>query len=159
VIGPLDVVEIRVWNNPSLSGAVAVEADGTISLPLIGEIKADGLTVRQLKETLTERFKDLMNNPDVNVQMGRVNSKRIFIYGGVLRGGEFPLLRDTTVMDALSNVGGFKDFANTKKITVQRVLPSGEVKKFNFNYKDVSRGKNMDQNILLRNGDRIFVPE
>jgi polysaccharide biosynthesis/export protein len=153
VIGSLDVLYIRVWNNPNLSGPVDVRPDGMMSLPLIGEVKADGLTPEQLKTTLKTRLNDFLNSPEVDVQVTKVNSKRYFINGEVLRTGPFPLVEATTVLDALSNAGGFKDFANTKKIYILR----GK-EKFNFNYKDVSKGKNMEQNILLQNGDRIFVP-
>ena len=154
IIGPLDVLVVKVWNNPNLSGPVDVQPDGMLSMPLIGEVKADGLTSRQLKETLTERLTAFLNTPEVDVQVAKVNSKRYFVYGGVLRAGEFPLVQATTVMDALSIVGGFRDFANPRKIYVLR-----GTQKFNFNYKDVSKGKNMEQNIRLKNGDRIFVPE
>jgi len=153
VIGPLDVLIIKVWNQANLSGPFDVGPDGMISLPLIGQVKADGLTTRQLEEVLTQRLKEFLNTPEVNVQVARVNSKRYFVYGEVGRPGEFPLVQETTVMDALSNVGGFRDFANTKKIYVLR-----GTQKFNFNYKEVSKGKNLEQNILLQNGDRIFVP-
>jgi polysaccharide export outer membrane protein len=153
VIGPLDVLIIKVWNQANLSGPFDVGPDGMISLPLIGQVKADGLTTRQLEEVLTQRLKEFLNSPEVNAQVGKVNSKRFFVYGEVGRPGEFPLVQETTVMDALSNVGGFRDFANTKKIYVLR-----GTQKFNFNYKDVSKGKNLEQNVLLQNGDRIFVP-
>jgi polysaccharide export outer membrane protein len=85
--------------------------------------------------------------------VARVNSKRYFIFGEVGRGGEFPLIADTTVLEALSNTGGFREFANPKKIYVLR-----GTKKLKFNYKDVSQGKHMEQNIFLENGDKIFVP-
>jgi polysaccharide biosynthesis/export protein len=160
VIGPMDVLVVTVWNNANLSGPKDVGPDGMISMPLIGEVKADGLTQKQLQDAIAERLKEakFLNTPEVNVQVARVNSKRYFVYGEVGRTGEFPLIQETTVMDALSNVGGFRDFANPKKIYIQRVLPSGESKKFNFNYKDVSQGKHLEQNIVLENGDRIFVP-
>jgi polysaccharide export outer membrane protein len=157
VIGPLDVLTIKVWNQPNLSGALSVGPDGMLSMQLIGEVKADGLTIAQLRDVITQRLKECcVNNPEgeVDVSVGKINSKRYYVYGGVLRGGEFPLDRDTTVMDALSLVGGFKDFANTKKIRIQR-----GTKEFNFNYKDVSKGKHLEDNILLENGDRIFVKE
>jgi|SRR5579863_1838045 len=154
VIGPLDVLMIRVWNSPNLSGLVNVTADGMISMQLIGEVKADGLTKKQLQASIAEHLNDFLNNPLVDVQVEKVNSKRYFVYGGVGRAGEFPLIRATTVMDALSNVGGFREFANTRKIYILR-----GTKRFNFNYKDVSKGKNLEQNILLQNGDQIFVPE
>jgi polysaccharide export outer membrane protein len=155
VIGPLDVLSIKVWNNQNLTQMVDVGPDGVFTFPLIGELKADGLTERQLKDLISERLRDFFNNnPDVVVQVLKNNSKRYYVYGGVNHGGEFPLNRDTTVMDALALVGGFKEFANTKKIRIQR-----GTQEFNFNYKDVSRGKNLKENILLENGDQIFVKE
>lgn len=154
VIGPLDVLMIKVWNNPNLSGLANVGPDGMLSMSLIGEVKADGLTARQLKTLIAERLSEFLNSPEVDVQIAKVNSKRYYVYGGVLRAGEFPLVQETTVMDAMSLVGGFKDFANPKKIRIQR-----GTQEFIFNYKDVSRGKKMEQNILLQNGDRIFVPD
>jgi len=139
---------------------VSVDSDGFLSLPLIGEIKADGLTVRQLKEKLSERLRDFFNNnPDVDVTVLKVLSKRYFVHGGVGHAGEYPLVQETTVMEALSSVGGFAPFGNKKKIRVQRMLPSGAVQEFKFNYDEVSKGKNMQQNIVIENGDRIFVPE
>lgn len=153
VLGPLDVISVKVWNNPNLSSPLDVGSDGMISLPLIGQVKADGLTAQQLKEVLAGRLGEFLNSPEVDVQVLKVNSKRFFVYGEVGHPGEFPLVEATTIMDALSQVGGFRDFANTKKIYVLR-----GAQKFNFNYKDVSKGKNLEQNILLQNGDRIFVP-
>lgn len=130
-------------------------------MPLIGDVVADGLTKDQLKAAISKKLAECCfnNDPEVDVQVEKINSKRYFVYGGVGRAGEFPLVRPTTVMDALSEVGGFRDFANTKKIRIQRMLPNGQTTELKFNYKDVSKGKNMEQNILLQNGDRIFVPE
>lgn len=157
VIGPLDVLYIKVWKQPDLSGAVNVGPDGMISLQLVGEIKADGLTAKQLQGVITQKLKECcVNNPEgeVDVQVAKNNSKRYYVYGGVLKPGEYPLDRDTSVMDALSLVGDFKDFANKKKIRILR-----GTKTFYFNYDEVSKGKHMEQNILLENGDRIFVKE
>jgi polysaccharide export outer membrane protein len=158
VYGALDVVVVKVYNQPNLSGAFPVSSDGLISIPVVGDLKAEGLTSRELRDELTERLKECcINNPEgeVDVQLGRNNSKRFFVYGAVLRGGEFPLDRDDmTVMDVLSSVGGFKDFAKKKKIRILR-----GTKTFFFNYMDVSKGKHMEQNIVIQNGDRIFVDE
>jgi polysaccharide export outer membrane protein len=160
VIGPLDVLSVKVWNNANLTGTVAVDSDGMISMALLGEIKADGLTVKELKEALVGRLRDFFNNnPDVDVTVLKVNSKRYFVYGGVGHAGEYPLVQETTVLDALSSVGGFAPFGNRKKIRIQRMVPSGTPQEFKFNYDEVSKGKNMQQNIVLENGDRIFVPE
>jgi polysaccharide export outer membrane protein len=155
VIGPLDILSVKVWNQPQLSGFVDVLPDGMISMSLIGEVKADGLTPGQLRDALKTRLSEFLNNPEVDVQVTKVNSKRYFVYGGVLRPGEFPLVGTTTIMDALSMIGGFKDFAKPNKITIQRGTQT-----FHFNYRDFSKGRNMDKNanIELQNGDRIYVP-
>jgi polysaccharide export outer membrane protein len=158
IIGPLDVIIVKVWNNQPLSGVYDVHQDGMMSMPLIGDIKADGLTQNQLKDVIAQKLGDCcLITPVVNVELGKNNSKRYFVYGEVGHAGEYPLVRATTVMDALSEVGGFRDFANQKKIRILRILPSGEPKTFIFNYKDVSHGKNMQENILLQPGDRIYV--
>jgi polysaccharide export outer membrane protein len=156
VIGPLDVIDLRVWNSPNLSGIFSIGSDGLLSMPLIGQIKADGETVDSLTRIVRNRLGSTVFEcpPEVNIQVLRNNSKKYYIYGGVLKQGEFPLNGPMTVMDAFANCGGFKDFANQKKIYILR----GD-QKLKFNYKEVSQGKNPAQNIALRNGDRIFVPE
>lgn len=153
VIGPLDVLYVRVWGNQNLTGLVDVRPDGMISMPLIGEIKADGTTVSELRESLRAKLEDFLIKPEVDVQVTKVNSKKFYIFGEVGKPGEFPLVGSLTVLDALSNAGGFRDFANQKKIYILR-----GTKKLPFNYKEVSQGKHMEQNIRLENGDRIFVP-
>jgi len=163
VIGPEDVLMIKVWQEPNLSGQVTVGPDGMISLQLIDEVRADGLTPGQLKAVLTEKLKSFIVNPDVNVLVLRVNSRKFLIQGEVSRPGSFPLTGPTTVMEALVLGGGFREFANPKKIYILRTevdpeTKKPETKKFNFNYKDVSHGKHMEQNILIQNGDQIFVP-
>lgn len=154
VIGPLDVLYVRVWNQPNLSGIEDVGPDGAISMPLIGEIKADGLTVTQLKDAITTKLNDFINSPEVSVSVTKINSKSVLLIGGVAHPGKFPLNEKTTVLDALASGGGFRDFANQKKVYVLR---GG--KKFNFNYKEVIQGKHLEQNIELQNGDEIVVPE
>lgn len=156
VIGPLDVLVIKVWNQQQLSGAFDVGPDGLVSMSLIGEVKADGLTTSQLRDVIQARLKDCcLNDPIVEVSVGKINSKRVFVYGEVLHQGPYPLIEKTTIMDVLSEVG-FKDFANPKKITIQR----GETTTFHFNYEDFRKGKNRDKNVNLelQNGDRIYVP-
>jgi len=153
LIGPEDVLSIKVWREPDFTGPQTVRPDGNITLPLIGEIHAGGLTPAQLSDKLHESLSKLINNPDVSVSVSQVNSKRYYIDGEVFRPGEYKLITPTTVLEALSKAGGFKEFANTKKI---RILRDAETLK--FNYKDVSHGKNMDQNILLENGDHIIIP-
>ena len=163
IIGPEDILMIKVWGEANLSGQVTVGPDGMISLQLIDEVKADGLTPEQLKGVLTEKLKKFIRTPDVNVQVLRVNSRKFIILGEVSRPGSFSLTGPTTVMEALVSGGGFREFANPKKIYILRTELNPQTKKpetikIKFNYKDVSHGKNMEQNILIQNGDQIFVP-
>jgi polysaccharide export outer membrane protein len=154
VIGPDDALFIRVWREPELSGSVTVGPDGTISLQLIDEVKAAGFTPRQLEEELVKRFSKFLKEPEVNVQVLRVNSRTYMIQGeGVNRPGIYPITRPLTIMEALVSGGGFNAFANKKKIYVLRGS-----QKLMFNWVDVSKGKNLDQNIQIQNGDQIFVP-
>jgi len=153
VIGPEDILFVAVWREPELSGERAVRPDGKISLQLIGEVQAAGLTPEQLGTTVAEGLSKYMTRPEVTVAIKQVNSKKYFISGEVLRPGAYPLLNPTTVLQALVNAGGFRDFANTKKIIILR----GD-QRFKFNYKEVIKGKRMEQNILLNNGDQIIIP-
>jgi polysaccharide export outer membrane protein len=156
VIGPLDVLDVNVWNDAHLSHIYDVSPDGTISMPLIGLVKADGLTQSELAAAIGEKLLAVLNTPEVNVQGLTVNSTKYSIFGAVNRPSEYPLSGETTVLDAFANCGGFHEFANQKKI---RIIRKGVAKPFLFNYKDVSKGKNMEQNIVLQNGDMIFVDE
>ena len=154
IIGPLDVLEVSVWNDQKLSGMRDVATDGTISMPLIGPIMANGLTVGELTAVVKEKLTALIIEPEVYVQVIRYNSKKYSIMGGCARNGDYPLIGDVTILDAFANCGGFKEFANAKKIYILR-----GTKQLKFNYRDVIKGKHMEQNILLENGDRIVIPE
>ena len=153
VIGALDVLYIRVWNNTNLTGMVDVGPDGMISLALIGEVKADGLTRAQLIDELKTRLGEYLNDPQIDVQVTKVNSKKYLVTGEVGRPGDYPLVGKTTIFEALT-IAGMRDTANQKKIYVLR-----GTKRFNFNYKEVLQGKNLAQDIPLENGDRIIVPQ
>ncbi|MCS6953969.1 MAG: polysaccharide biosynthesis/export family protein [Bryobacterales bacterium] len=153
IIGPDDILVIRVWREPDLSGAVGVRPDGKISLPLIGEIQAGGMTPATLAERITEGFSKYINNPEVIVQVAAVNSKKYFISGEVQRPGSYPLVSPTTVLAAIAIAGGFRDYADRKNIIIMR-----GPKRFKFNYNDVIKGKRVEQNLLLENGDHIIVP-
>jgi polysaccharide export outer membrane protein len=153
VIGPEDILLIRVWREPELTGAVQVRPDGKITMQLIGEVEAAGQTPEGLKNRITELLQEYILKPEVYISIQSVQSRKYHITGEVNRSGTFPLVVPTTVLEALTNAGGFREFANTKKITVLR---KGKIIKFNWN--DVVRGKNMDQNIFLENGDYIVVP-
>jgi polysaccharide export outer membrane protein len=153
VIGPEDVLYVSVFNEAQLTRAVSVRPDGKITMPLIGDMQAAGLTPERLNAQMKQALSTYLHNPDVTITVAQVNSKRYTVAGGVLRPGPYPLVLPTKVFDALSSVG-FKDFANVKKIVIIR----GD-KRIKFNYKDVLHGKNLDQNIFLEPGDTIYVPE
>ncbi|HWY47791.1 MAG TPA: polysaccharide biosynthesis/export family protein [Bryobacteraceae bacterium] len=153
LIGPEDILFVRVWREPDFTLAAAVRPDGKITMPLIGDVQAGEQTPMQLTKTITELLGKYINNPDVNVMVQDVRSKKYYIDGEVNKPGTYLLVTPTTVLEALSNAGGFRDFANTKKI---RILRQGNI--LHFNYKDVSRGKNLEQNIKVESGDHIIVP-
>jgi len=155
VIGAEDVLGIQVWGDPRLSGTFLVRPDGRISMSLIGEFAVSGLTPSQVEKTVSDllKEKEILKNPQVAVQVTQINSKKYFLQGEVNRTGAFPLVVPTTILEALVNAGGFRDFANEKKIEVIR----GN-QRFKFNYKDVIKGKHTEQNILLKPGDIIIVP-
>ena len=153
VIGAEDTLLIQVWREPELTRPVLVRPDGKISLPLVREIQAAGRTPDQLAADLQKALGEYIKNPEVTVTVNQVNSKKYYVTGEVGRTGAFPLVVPTRVLDALTVAGGFREFANTKKIVILR---NGE--RLKFNYKDVIKGKNPEQNILLENGDYIIVP-
>jgi polysaccharide export outer membrane protein len=153
VVGPEDVLFVRVWREMDFTGSYIVRPDGKITIPLVGDVQAAGLTPERLGEQLKQALSDFINAPDVSVTVTQVNSKKFFITGQVFRPGEFPLVVPTRVFDALSNAGGFRDFANKKKIVIIR-----GAERIRFNYPDMLKGKNPEQNIFMENGDTIVVP-
>jgi polysaccharide biosynthesis/export protein len=153
LIGPEDLLFVRVWREPDFTLPAAVRPDGKITMPLIGDVQAGEQTPMQLTKTITELLGKYINNPDVNVIVQEVRSKKYYIDGEVNKPGTYLLVTPTTILEALSNAGGFRDFANSKKI---RILRQGNI--LHFNYKDVSRGKNLEQNIKVESGDHIIVP-
>jgi polysaccharide biosynthesis/export protein len=157
VIGGQDVLDISVWKETELTRTVPVRPDGKISLPLLNDVQAAGLTPTQLAEQITESLKKYVTNPQVTVIVAQINSQRIYILGEVARAGAYPLLPNMTMLQGLSSAGGFTQFANTKKIYMLRT-ENGKQTKYPFNYKDVIAGKSSEQNIVLRAGDTIVVP-
>jgi polysaccharide export outer membrane protein len=157
VIGPQDIVDISVWKEPDLSRSVPVRPDGKISLPLLNDVQAAGRTPVQLGEQIASNLTKYMTNPQVTVIVSQINSQRIYLLGEVTRAGSYTLLPDMTVLQALSDAGGFTAFANSKKVYVLR-LDNGKQQKIPFNYKDVISGKDPSQNIALKPGDTIIVP-
>jgi polysaccharide export outer membrane protein len=157
LIGPEDVLDISVWKEPDVSRVVPVRPDGRISLPLINDVQAAGLSPQELAGSVSEKLKKYLNGPQVTVIVTAINSQRVFVVGEVLRAGAFPMLPGMTVLQALSSAGGFTTFADVKKIHVVRVRNSKQVE-IAFNYREVLKGDNSDQNVKLEPGDTIVVP-
>jgi polysaccharide export outer membrane protein len=152
VIGAEDVIFIKVWRDQDVSGQFLVRPDGRISVPLVGDVAASGLTPEQLEKDIAERLSRFIRDPQVNVAIISVGSKKYFILGEVNRPGSFPLVVPTNVLEALVNAGGFRDFAKKTKILILR----GD-QQFRFNYNEVTRGKKPEQNIFVEAGDKIIV--
>jgi len=157
VIGAQDVLDVNVWKEAELTRTVPVRPDGKISLPLLNDVQAAGLTPTQLAAEITASLKKFVTNPQVTVIVAQINSQRVYILGEAARPGAYPLLPGMTVLQALSSAGGFTMFANMKKIYVLR-QQGGKQEKFPFNYRDVVDGKHPEQNIALKAGDQIVVP-
>ena len=154
---PEDVLDVTVWKEPDVSRVVPVHPDGGISLPLINCIQAAGLSPEQLAATVAEKLRKIVNEPNVTVIVTAINSQRVFVVGEVLRASAFPFLPGMTVLQALGSAGGFTTFADVKKIHVMR-LRDGKHVELPFNYREVLKGDNPEQNIHLEPGDTIVVP-
>jgi polysaccharide biosynthesis/export protein len=152
-VGPSDILSIRVWGEPEFSGPVAVHQDGKFTLPLVGDLQAGGKTPVEIQEIIAAALKKMVVKPLVTVTVQEVGSKKYYLVGQVAHAGEYSLVVPTTVLEAIDKSGGLTDFANTKHIYILRGS-----KRIPFNYKDVHKGKNMDQNILLEPGDHVYVP-
>jgi polysaccharide biosynthesis/export protein len=157
VIGSSDVLAITVWKEPEISRSIPVRPDGRISLPLAGEIQAAGRTPLQLEQDIASKLKSYITNPDVNVIVQQINSEKFNILGRVVRPGSYPLAGATTVLDAIATAGGFQDFAKQRGVYILRQGPGGQTR-LTFNYKEVIKGKHLDQNVKLESGDTVIVP-
>ena len=157
VIGANDMLSINVWKEPEVSRSLPVRSDGKISLPLVGELQAAGQTPHQLELEIAKHLQSYISEPEVTVIVTDSKSQKINILGMVAKPGSYLLTGSTTVLDAIAMAGGFKDFAKQKSVYILRRGPGGE-KRIPFNYKDVIKGKNSDQNIVLQAGDTVVVP-
>ena len=151
--GAEDVILLRIWREPELSGLVVVRPDGKINLQLVGEIDAVDTTPIELELRIAKAYEKVLKNPIVTLQVQKVESKRYYLSGEVGKSGAFPLVRPMNILEAITIAGGIREFGNGKKIIVMR---GSERLKFNFN--EVIKGKKLEQNILLQPGDHIVVP-
>lgn len=157
VIGPQDVLGVVFWREPELSGDVTVRPDGKISLPVIGAVDAAGKRPEELQQILQKAAARYITDPNVAVVVRTINSRKVYVTGAVLNPGAHPLAGPLTVLQALALAGGLSEFADSKNITILRVENDGTTS-LRFNYKDVSRGRKLEQNIVLQPGDTIVVP-
>ena len=156
VLGADDQLRVTVWNETNLTETVPVRPDGKISLPLINDIPAAGLTPMELRDSITDKLKKYIADPRVTVVVTAMNSRRVFVTGEVTHTGAMPLLPNMTILQALASAG-FTQFANLKGIHVLR-MENGRQVKLPFNYKEVVKGNHPEQNILLKAGDTVVVP-
>lgn len=155
VIGPEDVLLISVWKESDLTATLPVRPDGKISLPLLNDVQAAGLTPIQLAQSVAEKLKKYIADPRVTVIVTQINSKRIYLVGEVSHTGPMPMLPNMTALQALSSAG-LTQFANTKGIYVLR-MENGKQQKLPVNYRKLVKGE-LDQNYVLQPGDTIVVP-
>jgi len=157
VLGPEDVLEISVWKDETLTKQVVVRPDGKISFPLIGEIQAAGRTVEDLRKEIIKKLSEFISDPVVTVMVIGINSYKIYVIGKVNKPGAYTVGRPVNVMQALSMAGGFSPFAHLDNISILREQ-NGKQIRIKFNYKEVAKGKHLEENILLKRGDVIVVP-
>jgi len=156
-IGPGDILDISVWDNEALTRLVTVLPDGKIRFPLIGEVVVGGKTLADLEKELKQRIGTFVPAPDLTVMVQQVNSMLIYVIGRVNSPGRFALNTNIKVLQALTMAGGLNPFANRNKIKIFRD-ENGKTDIFQFEYDEVTEGKNLEQNIEIKRGDVVFVP-
>jgi len=157
-VKPGDVLSIQVWKEPDLQGPVLVRPDGSFSFPLAGQIDARGRTVAELQQLVTDKLKKYISDPVVTVSISEVKGNKVYVLGQVNKPGEFIVNPRVDVMQALSMAGGTTAFAALGDIVILRRSDNGQQQSLPFRYGDVSRGRNLQQNIMLQAGDVVVVP-
>ena len=157
VIGADDVLDVSVWKEQELTRTLQVRPDGKISMPLLGDVQAAGLTPGQLAQSVSEKLKKYLTAPQVTVILTQINSQRVYVIGEVTRPGAYPVLPGMTILQAISSAGGLTQFANGKKIFLMRDENHAQTK-HPFSYKDVLDGRKAEENLAVKAGDTIVVP-
>jgi polysaccharide export outer membrane protein len=157
-IGADDVLAINVWKEPDISRSIPVRSDGKITLALIGELQASGKTPSQLGQEIASKLQSYISEPEVTVTVQEIRSQRFNILGQVTKPGSYLLSNSATVLDAIAMAGGFRDFAKKKSVYVLRQSADGGHSRLPFNYPQVVKGKNLDQNVRLMPRDTVIVP-
>jgi polysaccharide export outer membrane protein len=162
LLGPEDVLEIAVWKNQDLTKTVVIRPDGLISIPIVGDIQAAGLSANELAQRIAERFRQFVQNPAVSVNVKELNSYSVYVAGEVAKPGKFQLKSYVTVLQAISMAGGITEFAKKNRIQVVRIRPNGNHKLVETHipvrYEKLIDGKSESGNILLLAGDTVVVP-
>jgi polysaccharide biosynthesis/export protein len=157
LIGTEDTLSINFWREKEMSADVVVRPDGKISLPLLNDVQAAGLTPDQLREQLVKAAAKFVADANATVVVKEIRSRNVYITGQVTKGGAFPLIGDMTVLQLIALAGGLLEYADSKNIVLTR-NENGTPKYYKFNYKDVMKGKNVQQNLVLKPGDTVIVP-
>ena len=157
VIGPDDVLDVRFWKDQDMSGEVVVRPDGRISLPLLNDVAAAGLTPEQLRTRLIDEARRYVETPNATVIVKTINSRKVFITGEVDKPGPYPLTSRITVVQLIAMAGGLREYAEADKIVIMR-SENGRVVPRKFDYTKLAEGKNVSQNIELQPGDTVIVP-
>ena len=158
-IGATDVLRVTVWRNEELSIDIPVRNDGMISVPLLDDVKAEGLTPLELKEVLTRELAEYITAPDVTVMVLQMNSRFVSVLGAVPNESRVPLTRDLRVLEAIASVGGFDTFAQKDNVRIVRRNGDGSESEYRFDYDAYIKGNAPGSNIVLHHGDTIIVPE
>jgi polysaccharide export outer membrane protein len=156
VIGPEDVLSVVVWREKELSTDVVVRSDGKISIPLLNDVQAAGLTPEQLAQVIEKAATKFVTDSDTTVIVKEIHSRKVYVIGEVAKPGVFPLNSDMTVLQLIAAVGGLLEYADKSNIMILRT-ENGKENRYRFNYKDVLEGRNMQQNVLLQPGDTVLV--
>ena len=159
LIGATDVLLINVWKNPELSVEIPVRSDGMISVPLIDDVQAEGLTPQELKEVISRELSEFIAAPDVTILVTQMNSRFVSVVGEVQQDARIPLTRELRVLEAIAHVGGFSTFADRGDIRIVRRNADGTEAEYRFDYNAYIRGKAPGTNIVLQPGDTIIVPD
>lgn len=157
IIQPGDLLEISVWKEKDLDKEMMVRPDGGLNFPLAGDIVAAGRTTEQLQKELTAKLAKYVPDPVVTVSIKQSSGNKIYVVGKVNKPGDFTVIRNVDVMQALSMAGGPTPYASVNNIKILRRV-NGELKSIPFEYSQVEKGKNLEQNIVLHGGDIIVVP-
>jgi len=157
VIGPDDVLTVSFWQVKDLDAEAVVRPDGNITLPLLNDLKAAGLTPQQLRERVMVEARRYIEDPNATVIVKQINSRKVFITGQIQKPGAYPITGTTTVVQLIATAGGLVEFANSKNILVMRQENGQQIAR-RFNYKEILAGRNLSQNIELKPGDTVIVP-